>query len=164
MDVLNKIKKRKGQAAVEYLVILAVVVIIALVVVGVLGGFPALTRGVSERESAVYWQGADVSLARYIGNSTGAFAIIRNARNFNIRQLNVTEFGTNTTTVQVFTGTLGPGEASTTFRFLGQLQAGSCATAGETFNVYPVKFQFLDAQFGTSYTFTGAKSLVGTCQ
>jgi hypothetical protein len=155
---------RKGQAAVEYLVILAVVIIIALVVIGVLGGFPLLSRGVSERESAAYWQGSDVAFPRYIGNATGVFASVRNNRNFNIRGLNITAFGTSTAVTFVFNGTLSPGEASTNLRFLGTLPAGQCATSGETFSVSPVTIKFLDAQFGTVYTFTGAESLVGTCQ
>jgi hypothetical protein len=154
---------RKGQAAVEYLIILAVVIIIALVVVGVLGGFPSLTRGVSERESAAYWLEADVGLARYIANSSGVYAILRNNRNFNARFWNVTQFGSNTTSIVTFNGTLAPGEATTEFRFLGSLPAGSCTTAGETFSVFPVKFTYTDAQFNNNYAFVGAKTLAGIC-
>ncbi len=57
-------KQRPAQGSVEYLVVLAVVVIVALSLVGVLSGFPTLAQGVSEKESLAYWQGADVGLER----------------------------------------------------------------------------------------------------
>lgn len=160
--------KGKGQAAVEYLIILAVVIIIALVVVGVLGGFPALTRGVSERESAVYWAGADIGFARYTSTSGGSpnvTAIIRNNRNFNIKQIDVVTLGGagNTPNTNNYTGVLAPGQTTAVFFSLGTLADGQCATAGETFSLYPVTFNYQDAQYGTTYTFIGAKALAGTC-
>jgi predicted amidohydrolase len=38
---------------------------IPAIVIGVLGGFPGMTRGISERDSAAYWSGADVGIIRY---------------------------------------------------------------------------------------------------
>ena len=49
----------RGQAATEYLIILAVVVIIALIVVGVLGAFPALSSGITKQQSEAYWINAE---------------------------------------------------------------------------------------------------------
>lgn len=46
---------RRAQSTVEYLVVVAIVVVIALFAAGVMGGFPVLSSGVSERESASYW-------------------------------------------------------------------------------------------------------------
>jgi len=45
---------KKGQGATEYLVILAIVIIIALIVVGVMGGIPGVGSGAKSRASASY--------------------------------------------------------------------------------------------------------------
>jgi len=48
----------KGQGSTEYLVLLAVALIVALVVIGLLGWFPGLGGGARETQSATYWAGA----------------------------------------------------------------------------------------------------------
>jgi len=152
---------KRGQAAVEYLIILAVVIIIALVVVGVLGGFPSLTQGVSERGSAAYWQGADISLVRYAATGTTVSGVIRNGKSFTIRNVVVTLFGTNATATTAYAGTLAPGSSTSSLVTLGTLP--TACTAGTPFSVAPVTFQYTDAQYSTVYTFTGANPIAGTC-
>src|SRR5271157_1161006 len=88
---------RRAQAAIEYLIILAVVVIIALIVIGVIGGFLSMTRGVTERDSAAYWSGADIGITRYFlsnGTPTGSMFVVRNNRMFAVNITNVTLAGT----------------------------------------------------------------------
>jgi len=48
--------KVKGQGATEYLVILAVIIIIALVIVSIMGWFPGIALGVTEQQSKAYWR------------------------------------------------------------------------------------------------------------
>ncbi len=48
---------RKGQGATEYLVLLAVVLIIALVSIALLGFFPGLTGDAKLTQSDAYWRG-----------------------------------------------------------------------------------------------------------
>ncbi|MDO8339563.1 MAG: hypothetical protein Q7T16_02800 [Candidatus Burarchaeum sp.] len=48
----------KGQGSTEYLVLLAVALIVALVVIGLLGWFPGLGGGARETQSATYWAGS----------------------------------------------------------------------------------------------------------
>jgi uncharacterized protein (UPF0333 family) len=48
----------RGQGSTEYLILLAVVITIALVVVSLLGFFPALTPDAKLRQSEAYWKGA----------------------------------------------------------------------------------------------------------
>jgi hypothetical protein len=50
------IYNRRAQTATEYLIILAVVIIIALIVVGVLGNFPSIGGGASTSALSAYWQ------------------------------------------------------------------------------------------------------------
>ena len=48
----------KGQGATEYLVLLAVVLIIALVAIALLGFFPGMASDAQETQSKMYWQSA----------------------------------------------------------------------------------------------------------
>ena len=48
----------KAQGAVEYLVLLAVVLIIALVSVALLGFFPGMASDAQITQSQIYWQSA----------------------------------------------------------------------------------------------------------
>jgi len=47
---------QKTQGTAEYLVALAIVIVIALVVVGVMNWFPAIGTGIAEQQSRAYWQ------------------------------------------------------------------------------------------------------------
>ncbi len=148
----------KGQAATEYLIILAVVVIIALIVIGVLGGFPGMTRGINERDSAAYWTGADVGIIRYnlpaSGNSTLVF---RNNKNFQINLMNLTVDGT---TFSLGNASIAPG-ASLAFT---NVSVNCGGTTGSSFS-HNIVITYIDPQYPSSgYTFTGEKPLVGTCQ
>ncbi|HLC47877.1 MAG TPA: hypothetical protein VJI13_02285 [Candidatus Norongarragalinales archaeon] len=150
--------KFRAQAAVEYLMILAVVIIIALVVVGVLGGFPTLTAGISEKESAAYWTTADVGIVRAYVSGTDVKMVLRNNKNFAIT-LSSVDVGAGITSP--LTDTLQPGETT------GQITVFTLTTgctAGATFTYPDVTIVYSDAAYLTSYTFTGAKPLVGTCQ
>jgi hypothetical protein len=148
---------RKGQAATEYLIILAVVVIIALIVIGVLGGFPGMTRGISERDSATYWTVADVGIIRYnlpaSGNSTFVF---RNNKNFQVELVNLT---VDATTLSLGNATVAP-DATLAFTNVSINCGGA---AGSSFS-HNIVITYKDPQYGNVYTFTGEKPLVGTCQ
>lgn len=48
----------KGQGSTEYLVILAVVLVVALIVIGLLGQFTGFGSAGLEQQSKAYWQGA----------------------------------------------------------------------------------------------------------
>lgn len=153
---------RRGQAAIEYLIILAVVVIIALIVIGVIGGFPGMTRGVSERDSASYWSGADVGVTRYYVAHTSAnsMLVIRNNRLFSV---NVTAIalGSAGTYSNAWTGVLplAPGSSSN-ITLNGTIPT---CTAGNSYSM-SMAITYVDSVYGQTYNFSGEKPLVGTCQ
>jgi len=158
---------RRGQAAIEYLIILAVVVIIALIVIGVIGGFPGMTRGISERDSAAYWAGADVGITRYYVNGSAdavsSQLVIRNNRLFTVNVTSITfEGGSNLINASSEdTGFLvTPGSA---VLVVANFTGGSACTKGQSFSKNVV-ILYKDATYGVAYTFTGEKPLVGTCQ
>jgi hypothetical protein len=81
-----------GQGATEYLVLLAVVLIIALVSVALLGFFPGMASDAQITQSQMYWQGAAPisileSAARYYTGDGGIYFYmrIRNSGNYPIR-------------------------------------------------------------------------------
>ncbi len=51
-------QSKRGQGATEYLVILGAVLLVALVIVSLLGWFPALGGSTKEAQSKSYWTGA----------------------------------------------------------------------------------------------------------
>lgn len=65
--------KNRGQGTTEYLIILAVIIIIALVVAGVMGWFPGLGGAITEQQSKAYWQGTSpIAVTDWqIGGSSG---------------------------------------------------------------------------------------------
>jgi uncharacterized protein (UPF0333 family) len=158
---------RRGQAAIEYLIILAVVVIIALIVIGVIGGFPGMTRGISERDSASYWSSADVGVTRYFikgtADATSSMVIFRNNRLFSVNVTSITFAGGSNLFNITEQGTgllLSPGSSS---QILLNLTGGAVCTTGQSYSGTVVVL-YKDATYGNSYTFTGEKPLVGTCQ
>ena len=158
-------KKRFGQAAVEYLIILAVVIIIALVVVGVLGGFPTLTAGVTEKDSLAYWQTADVSIEKPLIRAGGGGSLtIRNNKPFSITFMNMT--ATNTTGVTVMNTTqktLSPGQ--TVSLGINATHSPCAALANQDSYSNEFTIMYTDSTDATRvYKFVGAKNLVGKCQ
>jgi hypothetical protein len=157
--------KTRAQAAVEYLIILAVVIIIALVVVGVLGGFPALTRGISERDSAAYWSGSEIAITRYMFSSKGGSSVVvRNNKPFAVNLI-----GVNFTVAGLAQGSGVNGNVSGTYKYLApgesfSFNASTNCSAGAAPYAYDVVIGYQDPQYSTAYTFTGTKPLVGTCQ
>ena len=62
---------KKGQTATEYLIILAVVIVIALIVVGVMRGVPGIGKGGKSGVADAYWSTAPIGITQ-AGISAGA--------------------------------------------------------------------------------------------
>jgi hypothetical protein len=154
---------RKSQASVEYLVILAAVVIISLAVVGVLTGFPSLSRGISSKETIAYWQSAEIGIeAPYMSSSASAGTsnmLLRNNRNFNV-VVNTITFGGTSVHSSGLPATLSPGESKS----VHLIAQNPCSSSGGTYAVN-VAIGYSDATTAANnYTFTGQRPLIGTCQ
>ncbi len=85
-------KQKRGQAATEYLIILSVVVIIALIVVGVLRGFASTSTGdIQGTQQKLDWQGKDVVLEAYTIYSNGhGVLLMQNRLDYPIKIVKVT--------------------------------------------------------------------------
>jgi len=147
---------KRGQAATEYLIILAVVIIIAIIVIGVIGGFPGMTQGISERESASYWASAHIGLIRYTFSQDGEnnMMLVRNNNPFMVTVEHIFVDGTDIVPQPY---TIAPG---TTQNFT--FTSFNCSVEG-TYS-YTVRVVYSDPQYNTVYSFHGEKNLVGRCQ
>lgn len=72
------VSMKKAQTATEYLVILAVVIVIALIVVGVLGGIPSIGGGADKRANDARLSTADVGITGYSVSSSQTTLVVRN--------------------------------------------------------------------------------------
>ena len=149
--------QRRGQAATEYLIILAVVVIIALIVVGVLGGFQGLSGGITKQQSEAYWSSiADVGvLPNYKISPAIAELTLKNNRPFAIRVNNI--LIDNAGTISPAGLTIPPG-------LTGNVNvSGQSCIIGEQFS-YNLQVIYSDPSTGRVFTFRGQNPLVGACE
>ena len=146
---------KKGQTATEYLIILAVVIVISLVVVGVLGGIPGIGASAAARSSAAYWKAQDVAINDYAVSASGADTIIvkNNLRN----TIAINDVLVNNVDLESDSSTLGPGASKT---YIGSIDA---CTAGQPFR-YTVSFSYQDSVTSAAYNSTGdGTKLEGIC-
>jgi len=146
---------RKGQGTTEYLIILAVIIVIALVVVGVMGWVPGLSGGITEQQSRAYWQSTSpFSIVEHKFSGTTADLEIQN---ISANKLTLTEMkieGTNGLTADV---SFNAGE-----RKLVQLTGlAACGSTGTGFD-YTVSFVY-NSNKVTGLTQIGDKGLIGKC-
>jgi hypothetical protein len=69
---------KKSQTATEYLIILAVVVILALIVIGVIGGIPMIGSGSSQRSTQTFLRSQGVGVMSYSLTTSGIMMEIVN--------------------------------------------------------------------------------------
>ena len=97
----------QGQGATEYLVLLAVVLIVALVSVALLGFFPGMASDAQETQSKMYWQSASpIAITEWgarivtdVGNYTHFYVRLRNTGSYPIRLTKLLVNGRSTTTM-----------------------------------------------------------------
>lgn len=147
----------KAQAATEYLIMFAVAVIITLIAIGVLSGFPDLGRGISDRESAAYWSTASIGITKYVvaTNSEKTSIVFRNNNNFPISIDNAT-VGNHTRAIRQM---LSAGQSTD----VDGGDAIGCPMPGAKYYYY-VTINYTDVSNGNRYVFYGEKPIVGVCQ
>jgi len=97
---MNYINRKKGQATIEYLVLVAVAIIIALVIFGFLGWIPGMAGTLRERQAKMYWASAyPVAIKDFKVTSTGATFLMENIGDDPVKLLNMSVELTNGTVV-----------------------------------------------------------------
>ncbi len=155
----------KGQGTTEYLIILAVVVVIALVVVGVLGFVPGIGGSTTEQQSAAYWRGGSpFAIMEYNFNGTSYTFVVRNNTEQSLTLTEITLDGPQTaaSALSIADTVVGAGKTATL--------TGTYSTAGDdctdlgttkTFS-YDVTITYNTANI-TGKTQVGDRPLVGKC-
>ena len=106
-----------GQGATEYLVLLAVVLIVALVSVALLGFFPGMASDAQVTQSQMYWQSAspiaitewDAKYSSAVGGYTQVYMKIRNTGSYPIRLSKLLANGKNTSVMCLGNWQCAPG-------------------------------------------------------
>jgi len=118
----------KGQGATEYLVLLAVVLIVALVSVALLGFFPRMASDAQITQSQAYWQSASPIAVVEVGSAywdnpeqlAGVDIRLRNTGAYAIRLSKVLGGGANSTQYYNYVGPVGYGNWSDVYLAPGQ--------------------------------------------
>ena len=146
---------KKAQASTEYLIILAVVIIVALIVVGIMGWFPGISSVVTEEQSRAYWGAVSpLAIVDYAINGTTATIVLENRGTDRLQLTDIKFDGTSLgiTTVNFTAGSKGTATGT----------VANCP-AGTTFS-YDVTLVYNNLDTGvTGKTFTGTTKLVGQC-
>jgi len=149
----------KAQTSTEYLIILAIVIIIALVVVGVMGGIPSLGGQTSSRTGEAYWAQTDIGIISYKIDAAALDDdqfVIKNNKRFTIK---ITDMQVNSVDITEATDvTLSPGESTTLTAAVGS------GTAGNSFS-YAVSATYDDEDNGiTGFAMSPSENLNGAYQ
>lgn len=155
---------KRGQTATEYMIILAVVIIIALIAVAVLGGIPGVGTGTKKRASETYWSIASIGVSSYANsvNSNGIMKVKNNLKNtITVLWINMstTADGSPTHNFNDTDTILAAGEVRT----LTGTMIPTCNVIGDSWATYiTVKYQ--DKDTGAVYYFKGdGNKLDGEC-
>ncbi|MEW6528513.1 MAG: hypothetical protein AB1391_01345 [Candidatus Micrarchaeota archaeon] len=162
----------KGQGSTEYLVILAVVLVVALIVIGLLGQFTGFGASGLEQQSNAYWQGAmPFSITDKRLNSTQIRIVLVNKLATKLNVTNITFDGTGINSTLAGNATIpqnqiASGQAVT---IVGDVvSANPCATvpSGTIYQVNQVVItytSYANDNIVTGLTQAGDKGLYGKC-
>ena len=146
---------KRGQGTTEYLIILSVIIVIALVVVGVMGWFPGLGTTITEGESRAYWAAASpIALVAWDINSGSTTIVLRNLTTDTITVSDMNLSGTKLT----FTSTILPAGSQAAISGTGVTCSGvSTSYSKDVVMTYSVAGGIPTAKE------TGQKPMVGKC-
>jgi len=149
--------KKKGQATIEYLVLLAVAIIIALVIFAFMGWIPGFAGSLKERQVKLYWASQfPLQIREYKLTNNNLTIQLQNVADYEIEVIGVnSSLGSGTNTSD---GKLLPGQ-SNIVSF-----SGITCTAGNPYELsnFAINYNIVGGIQGM--TETGDRPLVGTCQ
>lgn len=150
--ILNK----KAQVSTEYLIILAVVLVIALIVVALVGGMSPVSSGVSESQSKNYWQGvAPVAISSWKYSGTSLDLTLQNMGG---SKVSITQISIGGSAVYSTNTSLSVGETKTVTATMGS----ACGSVGSSFDLQNVSITYTKDGVANIIE-KGDKSIVGKC-
>jgi uncharacterized protein (UPF0333 family) len=146
----------KGQVSTEYLVILAIVLVVALIVVYLVGGFAGIGTGTVETASKNYWAGASPFSIKTVKVSGSEMDL--EVQNNDLEKLTITDISIDNDSVFSASTELESGENTVLDATVGT----SCGDTGERFTYEDVVITYSKGEIDDLKQ-VGAKPLVGTC-
>ena len=164
-------KFAKGQGATEYLVLLAVVLIVAMVAIALLGFFPGLSYDAKKSESDSYWQGArPFQVTEHSQTGSVLTMVIRNVEANQLKFDNISVAGGNFQSYINGTGGIDLSTASPTGAYIGSgetkiitandLNSFNCSSG--TIYEYNINFTYDSGAIANKAQY-GAKTIIGKC-
>ena len=147
---------RKGQVSTEYLVILAIVLVVALVVVYLVGGFAGMGAGTMETQSQQAW-GTAAPLAITSWRQSGTTLNLE-IQNNDVDALVLTDVTMDGASVFATNTTFSSGEK----KVITATTAATCGSAGAAFSHQNVILTY-DKGSISGKTETGVRPIVGKC-
>jgi len=151
--------KKKGQATIEYLVLLAVAIIIALVIFAFMGWIPGFAGSLKERQVKLYWASQfPLQIREYkLTNSTGLTLQLQNVADYEIAITGMnTSIGSGSNSSD---GNLLPGQSKiVTFSGI------TCSTPGDPYELSNISINYDITGGIQDMKEIGDRPLVGTCQ
>ncbi len=147
---------KKGQVSTEYLVILAVVLVIALAVVYLVSQGSGTESTTLETQSHAYWRGVQpLALLDYSVSGTALTLELQNTGGgvVTLTQISGTDIPASAMNLR-----FAPGQT----RVISATLSSSCGATGTQYIYENVSFTYNIGQI-TGKTFVGAKPLAGTC-
>lgn len=157
--------KKKGQATIEYLVLLAVAIIIALVIFAFMGWIPGFAGSLKERQVKLYWASQyPIQIREYkFFNDSGNGNLTLQIQNVADYQINITGFTASDLSNDTPTYTVLPGETQVISYILGSYTS-VCQKVGSPYELRDVKINYTIVKGIENMVETGDRPLVGTCQ
>ena len=146
----------KGQVSTEYLVILAVVLVVALIVVFLVGGFAGIGTGTVETASKNYWAGASPFAIKTV--KVAGTDMDLEIQNSDLEKLTITDISVEGSSVFSTSTEFNSGES----KVLNTTLSTTCGAAGEGFTYNDVVITYTKGSI-SDLKQVGAKPLVGTC-
>jgi hypothetical protein len=152
---------RSGQASVEYLVLLAIAIVIAVVAVGVLAGFIRIgTATTYKKKGAVYWKSSEIGINDWEIYTTSptvdSVLILQNNKEFEIH-LNWLSIDAGETTYSI-DKVLLPGD---TWKWFGKVPFNCTPGGGYSYQV-TFSYDNMEDRVYNKY-FMGVEKLAGGC-
>jgi hypothetical protein len=162
MKALKAVRtNNSGQTSVEYLIILAIAIVIAVVAVGVLSGFIKIGSATSyKKKGIVYWKSADIGIMDWeiyqTSPSQNSTVVLQNNKEY-LLTVNWVSIDGGATTYPIDVAML-PGNV---YKWEGT-EPFNC-TSGKSY-AYPITFGYENKEYGIAgKVFTGTEQLAGPC-
>ncbi len=152
--------QKRGQTATEYMIILAIVIVIALIAASILGVLPGMGSTTRGRSAEAYWNSAEIGVVSYsIANDGAADDAYLMLRNNEKETITITDVSFDDEVVSAIDYILGPGD---TVEITSSDVGNICSTGGR-FSVY-LNITYTKQPSGDTFYFNGnGNKLEGDC-